>query len=253
MLPPPAAEVLASLVKMGYDCRWGVISAADAGAPHQRERWFCVAQLAHTEHDGCAAAEISGSDDASIQYNAQGEEGTKQSTGGRSSSSVAYACSQRHSQSPTFKYNDPELQRNPASHFGRGGTESSASVTGGEDHQLAYPSSEGLQGQGERACCPSEEITLTASSSSDRGGGLRQGVNSQSGLGGGNHGIPDWLDRPQWPARPGQEQFDYEPPRVTQKKKNHKERIQALGNAVVPQIPYLIMKELYAILHSDPK
>lgn len=35
-------KVITGLTQMGYDCKWGVISAADAGAPHQRDRWFCV-------------------------------------------------------------------------------------------------------------------------------------------------------------------------------------------------------------------
>jgi DNA (cytosine-5)-methyltransferase 1 len=35
--------VLADLAKMGMDARWGVFSAADAGARHRRERLFIVA------------------------------------------------------------------------------------------------------------------------------------------------------------------------------------------------------------------
>jgi DNA (cytosine-5)-methyltransferase 1 len=35
--------VIAHLAALGYDARWGIVGAADAGAPHQRDRWFCVA------------------------------------------------------------------------------------------------------------------------------------------------------------------------------------------------------------------
>ena len=35
--------VIGGLTKIGYDCEWQVISAAQFGAPHLRERWFCVA------------------------------------------------------------------------------------------------------------------------------------------------------------------------------------------------------------------
>jgi len=35
--------VVGSLTSMGYDCRWGVVRASDAGAPHRRARWFCIA------------------------------------------------------------------------------------------------------------------------------------------------------------------------------------------------------------------
>lgn len=32
-----------ALASVGYDCRWGVLSAYDVGAPHIRERWFALA------------------------------------------------------------------------------------------------------------------------------------------------------------------------------------------------------------------
>lgn len=36
-------RVLGDLAALGYDCRWGVVSAADAGAPHRRERIWILA------------------------------------------------------------------------------------------------------------------------------------------------------------------------------------------------------------------
>ena len=36
-------EVLGSLAQIGYDAEWTTIKASDFGAPHRRERWFCVA------------------------------------------------------------------------------------------------------------------------------------------------------------------------------------------------------------------
>lgn len=35
--------LLKTLAEMGYDALWGHLRASDAGAPHLRERWFCVA------------------------------------------------------------------------------------------------------------------------------------------------------------------------------------------------------------------
>ena len=35
--------VVGTLTGLGYDLRWGVVRASDAGAPHRRARWFCVA------------------------------------------------------------------------------------------------------------------------------------------------------------------------------------------------------------------
>ena len=40
--------VLGDLSEMGYDARWGVVSAADAGAPHKRERIWILC----TDADG---------------------------------------------------------------------------------------------------------------------------------------------------------------------------------------------------------
>lgn len=37
------SDVVGSLAKIGYDCEWTIISARQCGAPHKRERWFCVA------------------------------------------------------------------------------------------------------------------------------------------------------------------------------------------------------------------
>jgi len=49
-------RVLADLTAMGYDSRWGVVSAADVGANHRRERIWIVAKrgniFSHAEHDG---------------------------------------------------------------------------------------------------------------------------------------------------------------------------------------------------------
>lgn len=36
-------RVVADLTALGYDAEWGVIPASAVGAPHKRERWFCVA------------------------------------------------------------------------------------------------------------------------------------------------------------------------------------------------------------------
>jgi len=35
--------VVGELSTAGYDCRWGMLSAYDMGAPHKRERWFLLA------------------------------------------------------------------------------------------------------------------------------------------------------------------------------------------------------------------
>jgi len=41
--PPYGGTVVGELAEVGYDAEWRVISAADAGAPHLRNRWWLLA------------------------------------------------------------------------------------------------------------------------------------------------------------------------------------------------------------------
>ena len=55
---PVLLHVLRELERIGYSPTWGVFSAAEVGASHQRKRVFILAKLAHTEGErGFQAAE----------------------------------------------------------------------------------------------------------------------------------------------------------------------------------------------------
>lgn len=67
--------VLGDLAALGFDAEWGVISAADTGAPHLRERIWVVG---HTNYHGQAATEITrsiiaGSDSSKTWQSETGE------------------------------------------------------------------------------------------------------------------------------------------------------------------------------------
>ena len=49
--PPYGGTVVGELSEMGYDCRWGVVGARDAAAPHKRERWWCLG-VGHPDNEG---------------------------------------------------------------------------------------------------------------------------------------------------------------------------------------------------------
>lgn len=69
----------------------------------------------------------------------------------------------------------------------------------------------------------------------------------------GTHGLLDRVDR--WPARPGETQHDWEPPRTIDVAANRAARLKALGNAVVPQVAEVIGRrvlELNALYNCPP-
>ena len=45
--PPYGGTVVGELAEIGYDAEWRVVSAADAGAPHLRQRWWLMAHSRH--------------------------------------------------------------------------------------------------------------------------------------------------------------------------------------------------------------
>ena len=66
--------VLGSLSELGYDAEWGIVSAADAGAPHRRKRWWCLAhKVDDPEYDGSHESKDAGSLGPRV-YPSEGEE-----------------------------------------------------------------------------------------------------------------------------------------------------------------------------------
>ena len=68
----------------------------------------------------------------------------------------------------------------------------------------------------------------------------------KSELGGTIDGFSRWMDRG-WPARPSEEQKEWEAPRTVQGQINRNARLKALGNAVSPPVGYLIGRILIQI------
>lgn len=47
--PAYALEILKDLTAIGYDACWAIISAQDCGLPHERKRWFCIAEYSELD------------------------------------------------------------------------------------------------------------------------------------------------------------------------------------------------------------
>ena len=176
LLSRGVGDVLGDLAALGYDALWQCVRAADAGAPHRRDRLFIVAWRSLGDAAGARRAGDTG----------------REGAGARRISSIA----------------------------------------GGADADVADSRSERLEGL---------EQAGTAPRAAGRIGRKRAGSpRAQRGLGRGADGLPRGLDAHQWPAGRGEPQHAWEPPRTTTDRHERRQRLKALGNAVVPQVAYAI-------------
>ena len=76
--------VLGDLAARGYNCRWTCVRAADVGAPHQRDRWWCLATHAdrYGQHDGAVDAEVGEPSESVAHAMRSGPIGANRESGG---------------------------------------------------------------------------------------------------------------------------------------------------------------------------
>jgi DNA (cytosine-5)-methyltransferase 1 len=97
-------RVLADLTSMGYDSKWGVVSAADVGAPHRRERiWI----LANTKLYGLPSPQVARGAQETIRKQQARSHNTLNFAGtsglSTTESDVAHSCGKRLQGSKQFQ------------------------------------------------------------------------------------------------------------------------------------------------------
>lgn len=222
--------VLGDVAEVGYDAEWHCIPASAAGAPHRRDRIWIVANARGEQHEGYSAP-LSGSLSAQLSqaYLANTSDGGYGPDDGPRQDRGAQAAHQGEGDQREWLW--PEL--------------------GGSSQDMANPYSEGqLQPQGSeqdqwRRFGDGSEATADAG----RDGREGRGVALESQLAGDrecSRGAASGRDsaagssRGWWAVEPGLGRVAHGVP-------NRVDRLEELGNAVVPQIPEIIG---HAILES---
>lgn len=213
-------SVLTDLESEGYACQAFLIPAASVGAPHKRERVFIVA---HADSIGLQAA--------------WAKQQTARIAGKGAGSMENPTSSQRRTRPKepgTLRAGDKN--RGESDHPDGSGAPRMANANSREGDERRDSSPNDVRG-----CCEAwqdERERERSNALYDPRGA------AQSRLGRTSDGVPSWMDQYRWPAALGEPQRDWEAPRVIYGGKNRRQRLQALGNAVVPQQVYPILKAI---------
>ena len=146
--------VLGDLAARGYDCRWTCLPASATGAPHYRDRWWCLAERADAESARLAQRRSSGLSTVSPEESARMVHGSE-----RHGEDVSDAAGERCREAGQLRCNEPEERIT-----GDGETVADA------DLPLRSRLRIGAQTQDAESGCSSEDVADTHSDSGEQGG-----------------------------------------------------------------------------------
>jgi DNA (cytosine-5)-methyltransferase 1 len=214
--------VCEDLEREGYAVTVLNFEAAAVGAPHRRDRVFFVG---YAEHNGLSTAKVSRSIDAAGHNSEKGQNETGEFTGAgvtRSNEDVADT--------------DHTGNRTPPSRIDGNRQEKNK---GWEEQPLIRACRCGENVANSNGLRPQEHEICKSAIFEQSSQGLRGNGQLESDVGGVASRLPYWLDG-YWRVEP-------DIPRVATGVKNRVDRLKCLGNAVVPQQVYPILKAIAEI------
>jgi DNA (cytosine-5)-methyltransferase 1 len=119
-------RVLSDLEEDGYRTEWGLFSAEETGAPHQRIRVFILARLGDPKHDGSPRDSFSGGSGEDRERSEEGKEASEQSTGASGQEDLRYLCKTRWPARPgeeQYEWEEPRVVGDPKCGRRTGGNE----------------------------------------------------------------------------------------------------------------------------------
>ena len=147
-------RVILELTEVGYDLRWCMLSAADVGAPHRRERWFLLAArrdaLANPEGIGSGRGlrDLSGENAEIGRSEEQHQNETRESNPASDHSTVLAntESGQPWEQTERQRGEDPRRRSEDCRRSEREGNENTGSHRGDSRVFMANPDNKGLEG-----------------------------------------------------------------------------------------------------------
>ena len=287
-------RVLSDLEEEGYRCAFGIFSAHEVGACHQRKRVFILAYdksfgiqglraIGEQESEAYERQELSLRESQRVlgnpaslrphrgSENCEGEQSEVLGEGLESDGELGNA---KHDGSHGDSVSGGSEEDSERSEEGKEASEQSSGASGQEDlrhlqgGELAHPAS----GQPGQSQARNGGQDIGGGSEEELGDTASEGLEGRAGesVQGGSEGLAcadGGSATTRWPARPGEEQYEWEEPRVTEAQSelggtidgsargvdaitNRVDRLRLLGNGVVPQTAELAWRTLWKELNE---